>query len=259
MPTLLPDVATPAGPFPSHIDTNGKGGYRVVANVTARDAIPAYLRSEGMEVLVLSPLVRYRLDAGLTTWTAVSVAGADGNTILNGIGAPSSGLGVDDDFYIDRSVWDIYGPKTAGAWGAGTSLIGGGGGSSTLEIAEVWATSDAGQVVTASTEPCQYEDEFIDSHGAWSTDTYTAQWDGPAIVVASLDPNSGAAAAALRVLVNSDIAMQGGTHAVGATAFVTAGVNLVTGDAVTIRTNTTLTRDTNVASNMIHIIHWRIT
>lgn len=50
--------------------------------------------------------------------------GADGNSVLSGAGAPASGTGVNGDFYIDTTDWDIYGPKTAGAWGSGTSLIG---------------------------------------------------------------------------------------------------------------------------------------
>jgi hypothetical protein len=50
--------------------------------------------------------------------------GIDGKTVRNGTGAPSSGLGVDGDFYIDTAADAIYGPKTAGAWGSPTSLIG---------------------------------------------------------------------------------------------------------------------------------------
>ncbi|WP_053322636.1 hypothetical protein [Mariprofundus ferrooxydans] len=50
--------------------------------------------------------------------------GADGNTILPGTGAPAAGFGIDGDCYIDTAAWDIYGPKTAGAWGAATSIIG---------------------------------------------------------------------------------------------------------------------------------------
>lgn len=50
--------------------------------------------------------------------------GADGKTVLSGTGAPASGLGVDGDFYIDTAASDIYGPKTSGVWGTGTSLIG---------------------------------------------------------------------------------------------------------------------------------------
>lgn len=55
---------------------------------------------------------------------ATGAAGADGKTVRNGTGAPSSGLGVDGDFYIDTTADAIYGPKTAGAWGSSTSLIG---------------------------------------------------------------------------------------------------------------------------------------
>jgi hypothetical protein len=50
--------------------------------------------------------------------------GANGKTVRNGSGAPSNGLGVDGDFYIDTSAYTIYGPKSAGAWGSPTSLIG---------------------------------------------------------------------------------------------------------------------------------------
>ena len=50
--------------------------------------------------------------------------GTDGRTILNGTGAPSSALGEDGDFYIDTSANELYGPKTSGAWGSGTPLVG---------------------------------------------------------------------------------------------------------------------------------------
>ena len=50
--------------------------------------------------------------------------GADGRTILNGTGAPAGGLGEDGDFYIDTAANEIYGPKTSGAWGSATSLVG---------------------------------------------------------------------------------------------------------------------------------------
>ncbi|MEM9482106.1 MAG: hypothetical protein AAGA83_00285 [Cyanobacteria bacterium P01_F01_bin.116] len=50
--------------------------------------------------------------------------GNDGNTVLNGSGGPGGGTGIDGDFYIDNDTNEIYGPKTGGAWGAGTSLVG---------------------------------------------------------------------------------------------------------------------------------------
>jgi hypothetical protein len=49
------------------------------------------------------------------------------NTIHNGSGPPSAGLGTNGDYYIDNVAHAIYGPKTAGAWGAPTSMAGGGG------------------------------------------------------------------------------------------------------------------------------------
>jgi hypothetical protein len=54
-------------------------------------------------------------------------AGADGSTILSGSGAPVDNVtGSDGDFYIDTAAHTIYGPRTAGAWGVGTSLVAGG-------------------------------------------------------------------------------------------------------------------------------------
>jgi hypothetical protein len=44
--------------------------------------------------------------------------------VLNGTGAPSSGLGVNGDFYIDPAAQLIYGPKASGAWPAGVSYQG---------------------------------------------------------------------------------------------------------------------------------------
>jgi Collagen triple helix repeat (20 copies) len=52
-------------------------------------------------------------------------AGTNGNRILNGTGAPPSGLGNDGDFYIDTAADVLYGPKSSGTWPTpGTSLAG---------------------------------------------------------------------------------------------------------------------------------------
>jgi hypothetical protein len=50
--------------------------------------------------------------------------GANGNTVLSGTEAPNAGTGNNGDFYIRTNTNQIYGPKTAGAWGAPTSLKG---------------------------------------------------------------------------------------------------------------------------------------
>lgn len=55
---------------------------------------------------------------------ATGSTGADGKTVRSGSGAPSGGLGVDGDFYINTAANTLYGPKTAGAWGSSTSLVG---------------------------------------------------------------------------------------------------------------------------------------
>jgi Collagen triple helix repeat (20 copies) len=49
--------------------------------------------------------------------------GADGKTVLNGAADPVA-QGVDGDFYINTTTDTIFGPKTGGAWGTGTSLVG---------------------------------------------------------------------------------------------------------------------------------------
>src|SRR5215475_8757479 len=69
---------------------------------------------------------------GVGGWTTYSttvsqLAGAisaAANTILNGVGAPAPGIGNNGDFYIDTGNNVIYGPKTGGVWGTGTSLVG---------------------------------------------------------------------------------------------------------------------------------------
>jgi hypothetical protein len=64
----------------------------------------------------------------LAAWTitATGAQGADGaagKTVLNGTVNPTT-QGVNGDFYINTTSDTIFGPKAAGAWGTGTSLIG---------------------------------------------------------------------------------------------------------------------------------------
>lgn len=51
-------------------------------------------------------------------------SGVDGKSVLSGSGAPNPALGRDGEFYINKSAFTIYGPKTSGSWGLPTSLIG---------------------------------------------------------------------------------------------------------------------------------------
>lgn len=50
--------------------------------------------------------------------------GLPGKSVLNGSGAPSNALGSNGDFYVDITNHVFYGPKAAGVWPAGFSLVG---------------------------------------------------------------------------------------------------------------------------------------
>jgi hypothetical protein len=65
-----------------------------------------------------------RIGSGSGSAGAPGANGTDGKTVRYGAGAPSNALGVDGDFYINTSTNFIYGPKAAGAWPAGVSLVG---------------------------------------------------------------------------------------------------------------------------------------
>ena len=72
----LTDQLAPLGAFPLLVDTDLKGGYRAVADITARDAIGASSRKEGMLVRVLSTLELFTLGPGLTNgdWTLSAIS-----------------------------------------------------------------------------------------------------------------------------------------------------------------------------------------
>ena len=50
--------------------------------------------------------------------------GPRGTGLLNGVGAPSAGLGINGDFYLNTSNMNLYGPKTELGWGSPTDLVG---------------------------------------------------------------------------------------------------------------------------------------
>jgi hypothetical protein len=74
------NVLAPVVPFDttdthaSHEARYGKGGYRSVADVTERDAIPQLRREAGMLVCVLTDNKVWRLGDNLTTWTEFAVS-----------------------------------------------------------------------------------------------------------------------------------------------------------------------------------------
>ena len=69
------------------------------------------------------------------------------NTILSGFGAPSNGIGIDGDFYIDTKNLNIYGPKMKKKWPKAVSLKGTNG----LDGTDGKSGSDGKTVTNAST------------------------------------------------------------------------------------------------------------
>ena len=57
---------------------------------------------------------------------SVDVYGGVENKVLTGASAPTSGQGVDGDFFVDTDAQVLYGPKSAGAWGAANTYLGAG-------------------------------------------------------------------------------------------------------------------------------------
>lgn len=51
-------------------------------------------------------------------------AGTNGSTLIYGPSNPLNSQGADNDFYINTATKTLFGPKSDGAWPAGTSLIG---------------------------------------------------------------------------------------------------------------------------------------
>lgn len=82
--------------------------------------------------------------------------GGTSNTIWNGSGAPSVGIGINGDFYIDTAAHCLYGPKAGGVWpGTCTSLIGptwyGSGSGVTPVVTANWSAFGAGCATTNTT------------------------------------------------------------------------------------------------------------
>lgn len=75
------NVIAPVVPFdtadvhPSHDARYGRGGYRTVATLAERDAIPAPRREAGMLVFVAADVSTWRLAADLTAWEPFTADG----------------------------------------------------------------------------------------------------------------------------------------------------------------------------------------
>lgn len=83
---VLGGTVSPGGAFEQARASDIKGGLHAVADVTARDAIPSYLREQGMAVWVISTSTTYRLVGGILNgnWAADAAANVNGATVPAG-------------------------------------------------------------------------------------------------------------------------------------------------------------------------------
>jgi len=138
--------------------------------------------------------------------------GADGQTILNGTVDPTDNVtGTDGDFYINTTSNEIFGPRTAGAWGSGTSLVGpAGGGATTLggltdvdlttspptngealvydSVNSEWVPGSAGATAAGAANEIQYNDG-AGGLAASSDFTVNVDWDNPSTTFTALKVN----------------------------------------------------------------------
>jgi hypothetical protein len=94
------NVLAPVVPFDttdshaSHEARYGKGGYRSVADIAERDAIPQLRREAGMLVLTMSDGKFWKLAADLAAWSEISLAGPQGPQGIAGAVGPQGPAGV---------------------------------------------------------------------------------------------------------------------------------------------------------------------
>lgn len=154
--------------------------------------------------------------------------GEPGNTVLNGVGSPSPSQGVDGDFFIDTSVYAIYGPKSGGVWGSGFVLT-------NSTSAPIWTSTSSTMSANSGAWASVYS--FVNSNSSryqttvstvsslssrWqsnytTTNTYSAGWWTTWNTVSSLSSTWGAATAGVTQIVagtNVTISPPGGTGVV---------------------------------------------
>jgi hypothetical protein len=174
---------------------------------------------------------------------ATGTAGVDGKTILNGSGAPSSGLGTDGDFYLDTTASRLYGPKTSGTWGSGVLLIGATGATGAKgDTGEQGPAGTNGRTILSGTGAPSSGlgsngDYYIDTAsnyiygpkttGAWGSGVSLIGPTGPAGVIAATAPlayNSGTRTVSTSMATNKLLGRS--TAGTGAAEEINIGTNL---------------------------------
>jgi hypothetical protein len=108
---------------------NGSTGVVVIDSddISDTDKVHQFVTyGERLKLAGIEDLATYYTDGMADARVVAGIAAAGltaGSTLLYGAGVPSSGTGVDGNFYIDTTAHYIYGPK-ATTWPTGVSIIG---------------------------------------------------------------------------------------------------------------------------------------
>jgi hypothetical protein len=126
MPATGP--AGPAGPVgPANGTAVLHGAADPIDNVTGQDG-DFYINT--VDHFIFGPRAAGAWGAGVSLVGPAGANGANGangvngNTILYDAADPDAGDGVNGDFFINTASHTLFGPKAAGAWPAGVSLVG---------------------------------------------------------------------------------------------------------------------------------------
>jgi hypothetical protein len=113
--------------------TNGFNGFNVLngtSDPTSGIGVNGEFYINTLSNKIFGPKTSGAWPAGVSLVGPTGAAGTNGTNginglnVLNGTSDPTSGIGVNGEFYINISSSKIFGPKTSGAWPAGVSLVG---------------------------------------------------------------------------------------------------------------------------------------
>ncbi|ELP67673.1 hypothetical protein STRTUCAR8_08562 [Streptomyces turgidiscabies Car8] len=174
------------------------------------------------------------------------VQGPRGNAVLNGTGAPGPTVGIDGDYYIDKTGYPtsvvLYGPKAAGAWPGSGVTVGGGAVGALLAANNLSDLQNAGAartnlgLGTAATQSAGAFDAFGAASAALgSANSYTASQIASEVTRANnaydaLGAASTAQAAAIADAAGKYQGLQPWVFDVTATAYGAAGDAQVVAD-----------------------------
>ena len=138
--TLVPSTFVNIGPIQGDKGDTGATGATGVTPVISIGTVDPVLSGTPPSVSITgtpeAPVFNWQLEAGVQGVQGIQGVigvdgpigpagedGIDGQTVLNGIVDPIA-EGVDGDFYINTATSFIFGPKAAGVWPPGISLVG---------------------------------------------------------------------------------------------------------------------------------------